>query len=173
MDVQTLINSLNTGGFVVAPHGESGISVSPVEGLSDEQRQAIREHKATLRLLACIPSGDDYGDAEREAIQFADASGSEADEALLTARFELQEIIEPPEPCECGSMVFRWDLDGERHCMVCDPSQAATLNQSAKLLQLAESIRNRNADMIKKQVANGAGNTDGDSNPTPFGLERM
>ena len=169
MEIQTLLNSLTTGGFVVSPHGESGISVSPAETLSDAQRQAIREHKTTLRLLACIP--DEYGKAEREAIQFADSDSVEADMALILARFELQEIIEPPEACECGSLVFRWDLEGERYCMVCDPSQAASLKRSAKLLQIAKSIRNKYADSVKRKSPECLHHPS-DSNPTPFGIER-
>ncbi|MCA9183699.1 MAG: hypothetical protein KDA51_19695 [Planctomycetales bacterium] len=146
MDVQTLINSLNAGGFRVLAHGSEGVAITPSTGLSDEQRLAIREHKATLRLLACIPSGDDYEHAEREAIQFADAGGIEADLALIRARFELQEIIEPPPACDaCGSLVFRWDLNGERHCIACEPGQ------SARLIRIAESIRKRHADMIENK----------------------
>jgi hypothetical protein len=146
MDVQSLINSLNAGGFQVLPHGGEGVSITPAAGLNDEQRQAIREHKTTLRQLACIPSGEDYEHAEREAIQFADSDSAEADAALLRARFELQEIIEPPSACEaCGSLVFRWDLDGERHCIACHPGQ------SAKLIRIAESIRKRHADMIENK----------------------
>jgi len=171
MDVQTLINSLNAGGFQVLPHGAEGVSITPAASLSDEQRHAIREHKATLRRLACIPDG--YERAEQEAIQFADSEGTEADLALIRARFELQEIIEPPTACDdCGSLVFRWDLEGERYCMVCDPSQAASLKRSAKLLQIAKSIRNKYADSVKRKSPECCEHS-GDSNPTPFVNERM
>ncbi|HJN08476.1 MAG TPA: hypothetical protein QF564_07270 [Pirellulaceae bacterium] len=89
MDVQTLINSLSAGGFRVLAHGDEGVAITPAVGLSDGQRQAIREHKTTLRHLVCIP--DAYEHAEREAIQFADKP--EADEALIRARLELKEMI--------------------------------------------------------------------------------
>jgi len=164
MDVQTLINTLNVGGFQVLPHGAEGVAITPEVGLSDEQRRAIREHKATLRLLACIP--DAYAHAEREAIQFADSDTPEADEALLQARYELQEIIEPPEACQCGSLVFRWDLAGERHCIACHPGQ------SARIHRIAESIRKRYADMVKSKSPECCKHS-GDSNPTPFVEERM
>ena len=45
--------------------------------------------------------------ANMSRVSFADSDTAEADEALLRARFELQEIIEPPEACQCGSLVFR------------------------------------------------------------------
>ena len=144
MDVQTLLNSLNAGGFRVLPHGDEGIAITPAVGLSDEQRQAVKEHKATLRLLVCSP--DTYEQVEREAIQFADSDTPEADEALLKARFELQEIIEPPSACgKCGSLVFRWDLEGERHCIACHPGQ------SARIIRIAESIRKRCDDMVENK----------------------
>lgn len=136
MDIQMLINSLTAGGFRVQPHGKEGVSITPAVGLSNEQRSAIVEHKATLRLLACIPSSDDYERGEREAIQFADAGGIEADMALIRARFELQELIETPAPCDvCGSLMFRWDLRGERHCISCDPGQSARLLRMKQIIQ--------------------------------------
>jgi hypothetical protein len=150
----------------VLPHGAEGVSITPAAGLSDEQRLAIREHKATLRLLACIPSGDEYERGEREAIHFADSNSLDADAALLQARFELQEIIEPPTACDvCCSLVFRWDLDGERHCIACHPGQ------SAKLIRIAESIRQRHADMVQSKSPE-CGQHSGDSNPTTFAVER-
>jgi hypothetical protein len=164
MDVQSLLNTLNAGGFRVLAHGAEGVAITPAAGLSDEQRQAIREHKATLRLLACIPDAYEHG--EREAIQFSDSNSPEADEALLRARFELQEIIEPPEACKCGSLVFRWDLEGERHCIACHPGQ------SARIIRIAESIRKRYADMVKSKSPECRKHS-GDSNPTPFVEERM
>lgn len=162
MDVQTLINSLNAGGFQVLLHGAEGVSITPAAGLSDEQRQSIREHKTSLRLLACSPSGDEYASGEREAIQFADSDSLEADLALIQARFELQEIIEPPTACDvCGSLVFRWDLAGERHCVACEPGQ------SARLIRIAECIRNRLADMVKSKSPECCEHPS-DSNPTTF-----
>jgi hypothetical protein len=165
MDVLSLVNTLNAGGYRVLPHGAEGVAITPAEGLSDEQRQAIRQHKATLRQLACIP--DDYELGEREAIQFADSNGPAADEALLRARFELQEIIEPPTACEkCGSLIFRWDLDGDRHCIACQPGQ------SAKLLRIAESIRTRQTNSVKSKSPECYQHSS-DSNPAPFVDERM
>lgn len=166
MDVQTLLNTLGAAGFRVLPHGDEGVSITPATGLNDEQRLAIREHKATLRLLASVPSDDDYERTEREAIQFADSDSPEADEALLQARFELQEIIEPPTACDaCGSLVFRWDLDGERRCIVCDPGQSARLNH------IAESIRRKHADVIQSKSPKCYEHS-GDSNPISFTEQR-
>jgi len=166
MDIQTLINSLNAGGFQVLPHGAEGVAITPAVGLSDQQREAVKEHKATLRLLACIPSADEYERGEREAIQFSDSASPEADEALMRARFELQETIEPPSACEkCGSLVFRWDLDGERHCIACHPGQ------SARIIRIAESIRKRYDDMVKSKSPECFEHSS-DSNPTTFTEER-
>lgn len=140
MDVQTLINSLNADGCRILPDGNHNIVVMSSSALSPEQQTSIRQHKPMLRLL-CAPVCS--GQAEREAIQFADSHGVEADLALRKTRFEIQMVIDPPEPCECGSEDFRWDLYGDRHCIACEPGQ------SARVRRLAQNIRDRNTDVVK------------------------
>jgi hypothetical protein len=47
MRADTLIESFSNRGFTVLAHGET-IKVSPSSALTDEDRQAIRDHKAEL-----------------------------------------------------------------------------------------------------------------------------
>jgi hypothetical protein len=53
----------------------------------------------------------------------------------------LDECVEPPEPCGCGSLAFWWDLLGGLHCMRCEPATA-----SRTLLRRAAAIRQREAE---------------------------
>ena len=79
MDMQTLLNELNAGGFRIEPR-DDGLAVhGPTERLTAEHKQALRQHKQALRQLACIP----YEQAEREAIRWADTEA--ADDALSQA----------------------------------------------------------------------------------------
>ena len=53
----------------------------------------------------------------------------------------LDECVEPPEPCGCGSLAFWWDLLGGLHCLRCEPATA-----SRALLRRAAAIRQREAE---------------------------
>ena len=114
MDMQTLLNELNAGGFRIEPR-DDGLAVhGPVERLTPEHKQALRQHKEPLRQLACIPYEQQ---AEREAIQFADTPA--ADAALARAIVEWDELTTPPPNCpQCGDMRTWWDAAGNPRCQV-------------------------------------------------------
>lgn len=137
MNIQTLLNHLTTGGFTLEQFGDDGLKVlgpklSPL-------KSAIREHKSTLRQLACIPLAELERRAEREAIQWADTL--DADAALEDALIDWDSPEAHPPPCECGSLLVRYDVQGNRHCMKCDPGQSQRVAALAK--QFRETARKR------------------------------
>jgi hypothetical protein len=127
MDIQTLLNSLITGGFHLAARDDDKLAIlGPVALLTPEQTIAIRTHKAELLVLAppqrppgCIP----YEQAERKAIQWADTD--DADGALELALADWDQLEPWPPPCDrCGGIVFRWDALGNCHCVACSPGRS-------------------------------------------------
>ena len=127
-------------GFLLG--SRSGTKISRYERLARTPtlKTAIREHKGTLRQLACLP--DSEVKAEREAIVWADTAA--ADEALEAALEDWENLPEPPNVCsQCGSSLFRWDIQGNRHCVQCDPGQ------SQRVRQLAESMGMKADNLVK------------------------
>ena len=163
MDIQTLLNSLTADGFQVTPHGTEGVAIlGPTESLTPTLRTAIREHKGTLRQLACIPVS--YVVAEREAIIWADTF--DADTAIEAALADWDSLSEPSHACDtCGSSLFRFDVQGNRHCIRCNPGQ------SQRVRELAECIRERADKTLpvihNKQDASGVETRDA-SNQSPL-----
>ena len=128
MDAQTLLNELVAGGFRIEPQGEALAVHGPVERLTDEHKQSLRQHKQTLQLLTtCIP----YEQAEREAIRWADTEA--ADDALSQALADWDELTELPENCpQCGELPTWWDVLGNPRCRNCDANQSDRLRALAK-----------------------------------------
>ncbi len=78
MDIATLLHSLTLSGLTLRRGDADALEVvGPVQSLSLEQQQALRENKPTLLAMLTPPPTcfilDEYtAEAEREAIQFAD-----------------------------------------------------------------------------------------------------
>jgi hypothetical protein len=118
MDAQTLLNELVAGGFRIEPQGEALAVHGPVERLTDEHKQSLRQYKQALHQLAtCIPVsevGPEY-------------------EALSRALADWDELPEPPENCpQCGEMRTWWDVLGNPRCRNCDANQSDRLRALAK-----------------------------------------
>jgi len=129
MDLQSLVNELNAGGFRIEAQGEGVTVVGPIERLTAELKQGVRQHKQVLHTLACIP----YEQAEREAIRWADTKA--ADEPLSQALADWDELTSPPPNCrQCGELPTWWDAWGIPRCE-CDS------NRSGEVRALAQRCR--------------------------------
>jgi hypothetical protein len=127
MDLQSLVNELNAGGFRIEAQGEGVTVVGPIERLTAELKQGVRQHKQVLHTLACIP----YEQAEREAIRWADTKA--ADEALSQALADWDELTNPPPNCpQCGELPTWWDAWGIPRCRECDSNRSGEVRALAK-----------------------------------------
>ncbi len=138
MDIQTLLNSLTADGFQLAARdGDKLAILGPVAKLTPKQKASLGKHKSTL--LGLLPPAGPAGcipleKSERDAIRWADTPA--ADEALELALVDWDDLEPYPPACDiCGSIVFRWDAKGERHCIVCSPGQSERLAKLAAKLK--------------------------------------
>ncbi len=123
-DAFRLLADLTGLGIEVVAHGDR-LRYHPQSAMTPDLMRRMKTHKREL--LAAFSSG-------------LAASEIETRETESTATCDRWEnCIEPPAPCpKCSSLLFWWNLLGDRRCMTCDPPTVAI-----RAMERAEQIRRR------------------------------
>ena len=119
MSATKLMADLARLGIRLEAHGDR-LRYHPQSAMTPDLMARLKAHKAEL--LAILRPRPDAGATLA---------------ALALDSDPWEQCIEPTDPCpKCGSLVFWWNLLGDRRCMTCDPPIVAI-----KAMERAEQIR--------------------------------
>jgi len=123
MTLTGLLEQLSTRGLALRRDGDSIEVAGDAAQLTEEIKESLAEHKASLLQLIPEPRErpawwvDHLTDAQNEAV----------DEFMARPAIEDSIAIIDVTPCgRCDSLLAWWDAWGSQHCLRCDPPLKAT-----------------------------------------------
>ena len=114
MTVTALLNDLALVGIRVVLR-EERLRYAPKSAMTPDLLSRMRAQKPEL--IAVLSGEQTPPDSDWDAVP------------------DWHELHDPGDGCPaCGSILFRWDLRGNRHCMLCDPGQSERVRSTIREL---------------------------------------